>query len=173
MCPTLWGAKGIAFSVMASGSCCLRWRHGHPHDWCRWGASQHEFLWTQAPLHFWTGRDASVPAAAMPWNIWRRVFHSAAPWQAGWMLQSRLCLRSPPLSVPLSRKKENGCWSLTGFLPASPPHVPWLLGQAVRPQKGLIPSKCFSMCSPQHWLLRGPVLRPSTATGANNARGLG
>lgn len=169
MWSTLWGA----FSVMASGSCCVRLRHGHPHNWCRWGASQQEFLWTQAPLHFWTGRGTSVSAAAIPRNIWRRVFHSAAPWQAGWTLQSSLCLRSPPLSVPLNGKKKTDADHLTGFLLASPPHVPWLLGQAVRPQKELIPSKCFSMCSPQHWLLRGPVLRPSAATGANNASGLG
>lgn len=167
MCPTLWGAKGIAFSLMASGSCCLRWRHGHPHDWCQWGASQHEFLWTHAPLHFWTGRDASVPAAAMPWNIWRRVL-------AGRLNATVQALFEVSSTVStIEQQKEKECWSLTGFLPASPPHIPWLLGQAVRPQKELIPSKCFSMCSPQHWLLRGPVLRPSTATGANNARGLG
>lgn len=57
----------LPFLLMASGSCWLRWRCGHPHiDWCWWGVSQQEFLWIRLKHLFIPGQEGTPQCLLLP-----------------------------------------------------------------------------------------------------------
>lgn len=158
---------------MASGSCCLRWRHGQ---------SQ---ITGFVPVRGLTAEIPVSPTWPLSWvrleHLFRKGHHSACCWHGPgytekinllWSSKERKaecyilgpCLRSLPRLVPLSSKKKTDADHL--MLSSSTSFTCSLSRQCC--SVGVwdcICRQCFSLCISHHWLLRVPVLWPPMATG--------